>query len=99
MIVSGLVVSYLLIRVHDVIHYPANRLMERQAWFQFLDRHHYIHHIDTRANLNFLLPLCDLSFGTLRLELSPKERRRWPSFEEAKRLESTVGSHALAHSE
>ena len=91
MIVSGLVVSYLLIRVHDVIHYPAHRLMERQAWFQFLDRHHYIHHIDTSANLNFLLPLCDLLFGTLRLELTPEEGRRWPSFEEAKRLEKRVG--------
>lgn len=83
---SGLVVSYFFIRVHDVIHYPKNRLMERQGWFQFLDRHHYIHHIDPRSNVNFLLPLCDWLFGTLKLELTATEQRRWPAFEVAKKL-------------
>ena len=58
--------------------------MERQGWFRFLDRHHYIHHIDTSVNLNFLLPLCDLMFGTLKREPTKEERARWPSFEEAK---------------
>src|SRR5262249_413435 len=39
----GLTVCVLFIRVHDVIHYPAKRWMERRSWFQFLDKHHYIH--------------------------------------------------------
>ena len=85
-VVSGLVVCYFFIRVHDVIHYPANRLMERFGWFQFLDRHHYIHHMDTRVNLNFLLPLTDWLFGTMRREPTAEEMRRWPTLEQAKRL-------------
>ena len=82
-IATGMVVSYFFIRVHDVIHYPAGRFMERLRWFQFLDRHHYI---DTRANINFLLPPCDLLFGTLKLEVTEQELRLWPTFEVAKRL-------------
>lgn len=85
-VVSGLVVCYFFIRVHDVIHYPADRLMERFGWFQFLDRHHYIHHMDTRVNLNFLLPLTDWLFGTMRREATAAEMRRWPTLEQAKRL-------------
>ncbi len=83
-IITGLTVCYLFIRVHDLMHYPANRWMERQLWFRFVDRHHYIHHIDTDVNLNFLLPLCDLLFGTLKLEANEKERNLWPTFEQAK---------------
>ncbi len=83
-VVTGLVVCYFFIRVHDVIHYPGNRRIERRRWFKFLDRHHYLHHIDTNANLNFLLPLCDLLFGTLRLVPTAAELQQWPTFEEAK---------------
>ncbi len=79
-----LVLCYLFVRVHDVVHYPGQRWMERRALFRFLDRHHYIHHIDTAANTNFLLPLGDLLFGTLRQELTPAELARWPSYEAAR---------------
>lgn len=89
-VVSGLVVCYFFIRVHDVIHYPAGRLIERFGWFRFLDRHHYIHHMDTRVNLNFLLPLGDWLFGTMRREPTAREMERWPTFEEAKRLPAPV---------
>jgi hypothetical protein len=85
-VIAGVSVCYFFIQVHDVIHYPGQRWMERQGWFRFLDRHHYLHHIDNRTNINFLLPLCDWLFGTLKLELSPAEARRWPSFEQAKRI-------------
>lgn len=83
---TGMIEFWLFIRVHDVIHYPGGRRMERWRWFRFLDRHHYIHHIDNEANVNFLLPLCDWLFGTLRLELTPAEARRWPAFVSAKEL-------------
>lgn len=95
-ILTGLVVCYFFIRVHDIIHYPAMRMIERQAWFKFLDRHHYIHHIDTRANLNFLLPLCDWLFGTLRWELTTRELGRWPTFEGAKKLSVSAMSEVAA---
>jgi len=38
---------------------PATHPLERFRWFWALDRHHYLHHVDTRANVNFLLPLGD----------------------------------------
>ena len=77
-------VSWLLSYVHGCIHTPRNRLIERMAWFQWLDRHHYIHHIDLSANINFLLPLCDLLFGTQKWVLTDEEQRHNPQFHEAK---------------
>jgi hypothetical protein len=65
----------LFIHVHDAIHYPGHSPFQKCAWFRFLDRHHYVHHVDLRANTNFLLPLGDLLFGTLRRELTPDEIR------------------------
>jgi len=78
------VISWLLAYVHGCIHTPRDRLIESMRWFQWLDRHHYIHHIDQRANINFMLPLCDVLFGTLKRRLTESETRRFPSFEEAK---------------
>jgi hypothetical protein len=63
------VTSFLLAHVHGAIHTPRGRWIERQAWFKWLDCHHYIHHLDVRANINFLLPLCDLLLGTHRREV------------------------------
>lgn len=85
-VITGLVLAHQFIHVHDAIHYPKRRAIERTRWFQFLDHHHYIHHVDPRANLNLVLPLCDWLFGTLRLELTDAELYRWPSFEVAKFL-------------
>lgn len=82
---AGLVEIFLFIRIHDLVHYPGNSFLERFHWFKFLDRHHYIHHIDTWANTNFLLPLGDVLFGSYRSSLTEKEASMWPSFEEAKR--------------
>jgi sterol desaturase/sphingolipid hydroxylase (fatty acid hydroxylase superfamily) len=73
-VISSIVVSNLFIVVHDTIHRPgSHRLVEAQPWFGFLDRHHYVHHVDLGANLNFLLPLADLLFGSLRTEMSLDE--------------------------
>lgn len=82
--VSLLVISWLLAYVHGVIHTPRNRWVERQAWFCWLDRHHYIHHVDMDANINFLLPVCDFLFGTRKAALTPEEAARVPPFDEAK---------------
>ena len=73
---SLVVVSNLFVTVHDTIHRPgSHRLIEAQPWFRFLDNHHYIHHVDTEANVNFLLPLADWLFGTLRRTLTEEELR------------------------
>jgi hypothetical protein len=82
--VSTVVLIYLFIRVHDAVHYPGASRLEHFRWFWFLDKHHYIHHIDNEANTNFLLPLGDLLFGTLRRELTEVELSRWPSYEDAR---------------
>jgi hypothetical protein len=85
-IATAALLVFLFIRVHDAIHFPGASRFERFNWFWFLDHHHYVHHIDNRANTNFLLPLGDLVMGTLRLELDETERERWPTYEEARRL-------------
>ena len=79
------VISNLFITVHDAIHRPGSHpLMESQGWFRFLDEHHYIHHVDTEANVNFLLPLADFLFGTLRRSLTAEELARHGTRESAK---------------
>jgi hypothetical protein len=85
LIVATVVVSDLFVRVHDAIHYPGQHwFIEAQPWYTFLEVHHYIHHVDTEANVNFLLPLADWLFGTLRRSLTPEELARHGSLEEAK---------------
>jgi hypothetical protein len=87
LVVGSAIVSNLFIVVHDTIHRPgSHRFVEAQPWYPFLDRHHYIHHIDLGANLNFLLPLGDLMFGTLRTQLTPQELAGHGTLEQAKAL-------------
>jgi hypothetical protein len=86
MVVSAAVFIYLFIRVHDAVHNPGLSWLEGFNWFWFLDRHHYIHHIDNDANTNFLLPLGDLLMGTLRLELTVEEQEKWPHYTQARIL-------------
>jgi sterol desaturase/sphingolipid hydroxylase (fatty acid hydroxylase superfamily) len=82
--IVGTAVVGLAVHVHDAVHCPGHSPLERFRWFWALDRHHYLHHIDTRANVNFLLPLGDLVFGTLRTKMSPAEAARWPSYAAAR---------------
>jgi hypothetical protein len=85
LIAASAVVSDLFVRVHDAIHYPGrHRFIEAQPWFGFLETRHYIHHVDTESNVNFLLPLADWLFGTMRRTLTPDELRRHGPLEEAK---------------
>ena len=85
LVMSSVLVSDLLVRVHDAIHHPGQHyIVEAQPWFKFLEAHHYIHHVDTEANVNFLLPLADWLFGTLRRHLTIDELGRCGSLEEAK---------------
>lgn len=84
-ILASLVVSDLMVSVHDTIHRPGvHPLIERWAWFRFLDQHHYIHHVDTEANVNFLLPLADWLYGTMRRTMTEAELARHGTLEHAK---------------
>jgi sterol desaturase/sphingolipid hydroxylase (fatty acid hydroxylase superfamily) len=95
-IAGTLIISNLFITVHDAIHRPgSHRFMESQAWFRFLDEHHYIHHVDTEANVNFLLPLADWLFGTLRKTLTDEEIARHGTRETAKARVVGAGEPAI----
>jgi hypothetical protein len=96
LVAASAVVSDLFVRVHDAIHYPGqHRFVEAQPWFRFLEVHHYIHHVDTEANVNFLLPLADWLFGTLRRRLTDEELARHGPLEEARAR--PVGMSEPAH--
>ncbi|MCK6549470.1 hypothetical protein L6R52_26760 [Myxococcota bacterium] len=82
-------VSWLLAYVHGVIHTPRDRWIEHTRAFQWLDRHHYVHHIDLSANMNFMLPLCDVLFGTEKGIVAPASAAK-PTFEEAKPMAKDI---------
>ena len=95
--IGSAIVSNLFIVVHDTIHRPgSHRFVEAQPWFAFLDRHHYIHHVDLGANLNFLLPLGDWLFGTLRTSMNAAELADHGTLEEAKAAAIGHGERAKA---
>lgn len=54
--------------IHWAMHVPraANFLNHFRA-FRFLDAHHHLHHRYMLSNLNVVLPLADLTLGTLRV--------------------------------
>jgi len=96
LVLASAVVSNLFIVVHDTIHRPgSHRLVEAQPWFPFLDRHHWIHHIDLGSNLNFLLPLADLLFGTLRVTVTAEEQQQHGTLADAKAHRSGRGERAM----
>ncbi len=51
--------------------------LKRQRFFQFLERHHYIHHKQQWSNYNVVLPLCDLLYGTLNLKNRQRVTPQW----------------------
>jgi hypothetical protein len=66
---------------HYLMHKPSIPVIERSGFFQFLKRHHRIHHVHMDRNLNVLLPLADWVLGTLVLEaavpaVTPENARR-----------------------
>lgn len=51
--------------LHFCMHVPKDRWIEKTAWFIWLDSHHHMHHKRHFNNLNVVLPLADLLFGSL----------------------------------
>jgi hypothetical protein len=66
---------------HYLMHKPSIPFIEGSGYFQFLKRHHKIHHVHMDRNLNVLLPLADWILGTLVLDavlptVTPEGARR-----------------------
>jgi len=56
--------------LHWRYHVPRDTWFQRTRFFQFLKRHHRIHHADMGCNFNVhFLPLADACLGTLRVEM------------------------------
>jgi len=63
---TALLSNYMLYEyLHWCMHIPQGRWIERTRAFQFLKRHHYLHHRYALRNLNVVLPLADWVMGTL----------------------------------
>jgi hypothetical protein len=66
---------------HYLMHKPSIPFIETRGFFQFLKRHHRIHHVHMDRNLNVLVPFADWVLGTLVLEaavpaVTPESARR-----------------------
>lgn len=81
-IVASGFIAYWLASVHGAIHSPKARWFENMRWFQWLNHHHYVHHIDVGANVNFMLPLGDFIFGSRKASLTADEEAKNPTFDE-----------------
>jgi hypothetical protein len=52
---------------HYLMHKPSIRWIESSSPFRFLERHHRLHHVHMGRNFNVVLPLADLTLGTLMM--------------------------------
>jgi hypothetical protein len=50
---------------HYLMHKPTIPWIERAGFFQFIKKHHRLHHVYMGKNFNVVLPLADLMLGTL----------------------------------
>jgi hypothetical protein len=73
--------------LHWCMHVPKQRSLERSGFFFRLNGHHLLHHRYPDRNLNVVLPLADLLFGTL-LRRSPVKfaQARGPSIPDVQPL-------------
>lgn len=64
--------------LHWGMHVPRTAaVLNRFPAFRFLDAHHLVHHRFMLSNLNVVLPLADLVFGTLRRADGSRVRPFW----------------------
>ncbi len=52
--------------LHYCFHVPRNRWVERASAFNWLNAHHFQHHMKHATNLNIVLPIADYLLGTRR---------------------------------
>jgi sterol desaturase/sphingolipid hydroxylase (fatty acid hydroxylase superfamily) len=80
---------------HYLMHRPTFGWVERSRPFQFIKRHHKIHHVHMNRNLNVLLPLADLVLGTLVLT-APESTPTSASARQVARRHSRYGRRVRA---
>jgi hypothetical protein len=60
---------------HWNMHVPRKHFIEKFRWFQFLRRHHHLHHKYFQKNFCVLFPLADVVFGTLITDASVARKK------------------------
>jgi hypothetical protein len=77
--IGGLVAVTVYFAVYEYAHWnmhvPRGRFVERFRAFQFLRRHHKLHHQYMQSNFCVLFPLADVVMGTLITDASLARRR------------------------
>lgn len=61
--------------MHWNMHVPRGHFVERFGWFQFLRKHHHLHHRYFQKNFCVLFPLADWIMGTAETEESLARRK------------------------
>ena len=77
--------------LHFLMHKPSIPFIERSRAFQFIKRHHQVHHVHMNRNLNVLLPLADLVLGTLTTQAADGPSRTPERAREVARRHSRFG--------
>lgn|GEM_PF-451874 len=60
---------------HWNMHVPRGHYIEKFRWFQFLRRHHHLHHKYFQKNFCVLFPLADVVFGTMITDASVARKK------------------------
>ncbi len=72
--IGGLTATILYFVIYEYMHWnmhvPRGHFVERFRWFQFLRKHHHLHHKYFQKNFCVLVPLADAVFGTLITDAS-----------------------------
>jgi hypothetical protein len=76
---------------HYLMHRPMIGWIERSAPFRFIEKHHRLHHVHMGKNFNVVLPLADLTLGTLILRDPEPARPTTPAAREIARRHSQFG--------
>jgi len=84
---------------HFLMHKPTIPWIERARFFQFIKKHHRLHHVYMGKNFNVVLPLADLVLGTLVLNDPHPPRVTEPAARTVARRHSYWGKRLRAEAE
>jgi hypothetical protein len=82
--------------LHHLMHKPQIPWIENAGFFQFIKKHHRLHHVYMGKNFNVVLPLADLCLGTLVLTDPQPPRVTEPAARQVARRHSDWGKRLRA---
>jgi hypothetical protein len=82
--------------LHHLMHKPQVPWIENAGFFQFIKKHHRLHHVYMGKNFNVVLPLADLLLGTLVLNDPQPARPTEPAARQVARRHSAWGRRLRA---